>query len=114
MTCCRNGCQSTDSFKNLLKFHGKHIDSNDAHYRSFLYLACDDSHLPCVSLLINCGADVSICDDDGWTPLYDSCEKKGYHNIASLLLSNHAQVDKFDNDGCMLLLRKGTWSVSWD
>jgi len=96
---CKDGYKSKDYFKEMLKEYKRHVNSTDLHYRTFLYLACDDGHLPCVKTLIDMNANVDMCDDDGWTPLYISCEK-GYHNITTLLLEHCAQVDKCDNYGC--------------
>ncbi len=59
-----------------------------------------------VRVLLNCGADVSLRDEDGWTALHGAASK-GYKVIAQLLLDPDigSEVNTKDNGGLSALHR---------
>lgn len=63
-----------------------------------LHIACVRGHHDTVCHLINKGADIIACDNDGKSPLYLACEY-GRVNVVELLLSKGADVNLCDNDG---------------
>lgn len=70
---------------------------------SILHIACKQSSLETVRFLIGHGADLSITDDYGRTPLHDACWRaQPDFNIVSLILSINAN----------LLLQSDKWGFS--
>lgn len=62
-----------------------------------LHIACVGGHHDTVSQLINKGADINACDNDGKSPLYLACEY-GHVNVVEILLGRDADVNLCDND----------------
>lgn len=63
-----------------------------------LHIACVRGHHDTVCHLIDKGADIIACDNDGKSPLYLACEY-GQVYVVELLLSKGADVNLRDNDG---------------
>lgn len=63
-----------------------------------LHIACSGGHYHTVDYLIQKGADINACDDNGKSSLYMTC-KYGHANIVELLLSKGANVNICDEDG---------------
>lgn len=76
------------------------IDSGISIYKGLspLHIACVGGHHATVRQLINKGADINSCDDNGKSPLYLACEY-GHVNVVELLLGDEADVSLCDNDG---------------
>jgi ankyrin repeat protein len=62
------------------------------------YVACQNGHTECLSLLINHGAELDKADDEGATPAFVACQN-GHTECLSLLIDHGAQLDKADNTG---------------
>lgn len=79
-------------------------DSGIRIYKGFspLHIACVRGHYDTVRQLINKGADINACDNNGKSPLYLACEY-GHVNVVELLLGNEAAVNLCDNDGASSL-----------
>lgn len=63
-----------------------------------LHIACVRGNHETVCHLINNGANINACDNDGKSPLYLACEF-GNVNVVELLLDSDADVNLCDNDG---------------
>ncbi|XP_062579112.1 serine/threonine-protein phosphatase 6 regulatory ankyrin repeat subunit B-like [Saccostrea cucullata] len=57
-----------------------------------LYVACHNGHESTVQLLLNNGADINLCDNEGASPLYIACFK-GHDRTVQLLLNNGADIN---------------------
>ena len=71
----------------VLLERGVHIDHQDSSGNTALHQAIYNADFEKVDLLIAMGADFSICDEDGLSPL-DVAEKYGFTNIAERIRSS--------------------------
>ncbi|GFN83309.1 protein phosphatase 1 regulatory subunit 12a [Plakobranchus ocellatus] len=60
--------------------------------------ACIDDNLEMVEFLVENGADVDVCDNEGWTPLHATASC-AFTEIARYLLKHGASVAAVNNDG---------------
>ncbi|XP_044260383.1 uncharacterized protein LOC123008580 [Tribolium madens] len=63
-----------------------------------LLVASTNGYDTIVRNLIQSGAMIDICDNDGFSPLHKSC-RVGHHNIVDILIQKGAQIDICDKDG---------------
>lgn len=63
-----------------------------------LHIACVKGHNNTVRHLLDKGADINACDNDGKSPLYLTSEY-GHVNVIEILLGGCADVNLCDNDG---------------
>ena len=56
-----------------------------------------------VKLLLKQGADIEVCDDDGWTPLHWAVTHSGAPEVATLLLDRVANIESRLGNGPALL-----------
>jgi ankyrin repeat protein len=63
-----------------------------------LYRACECNHVEVVKLLVDHGADVNLCRQQGRTPIH-AASSKGHVQIVKLLLANGADPQKADDRG---------------
>ncbi|KAI1174739.1 hypothetical protein F4777DRAFT_552834 [Nemania sp. FL0916] len=68
-----------------------------------LHLACRKGYPEIVRILLNRGADVMRCDNDGWTPLIAACSQ-GSEEIVQLLIDNSADLETRNNIGFTALI----------
>ena len=73
--------------------------TRDQDQRSALHIAASNDHLDIVKLLIEQGADCTLADSQGRTPLHSSVEKFGRCRCFEFLLSLEVDVDSGDVDG---------------
>ena len=67
-------------------------------YESPLFVACGNSDIKTVKLLIDKGANVNDENNCGITPLHNSCSKGKFY-ISKLLIENGADINAIDNKG---------------
>ena len=68
-----------------------------------LLTASSEGHADFVRLLLDHGADITLCAADGWTALM-SAAQNGHLDVAALLLERGAMPDKANNDGWTALM----------
>ena len=71
----------------------------DRDQRSALHIAASNDHIDIVKLLIERGADCTLVDSQGRTPLHSSVEKPGRCRCLEFLLSLEVDIDSGDVDG---------------
>ncbi|EPS65115.1 hypothetical protein M569_09665, partial [Genlisea aurea] len=86
----------------------KHVEPQDSENHPFvdnlfdgcslLHLACQNSDVGMVELLLQNGANVNVCDSRGGTPLHHSLVRRKI-GTAKLLLTRGANPEARDNDG---------------
>ena len=65
-----------------------------------LHIAARNGDIQNVQLLVDCGADVSVLNEDGQTPLHTAAGgKKDCPELCSMLLKHNAKIDAVDKDG---------------
>ena len=67
--------------------------------RSALHLAASNDHIDIVRFLVEHGADCSLVDSEGRTPLHTSVEKLGCYRCFDFLLSRKVDVNSGDKHG---------------
>lgn len=81
---------------------GLKIDINaisDQNERSALHLAASNDHIHIVKFLLEHGADYTLADSQGRTPLHASVEEPGRHRSLEFLLGLKVDVNSRDQDG---------------
>ena len=100
-------CDESESLSIFLKAPFIDLFRKDSSGRTLLYVACEESNVAAVDLLIQKGADVNTtCSSQkSRTPLIAQCYKS-YPNskIVGLLLQNGARVNSKDEDGVSALV----------
>lgn len=77
---------------------GPHINARNSRGRTPIFGFLD--HLECMQMLLNRGADISICDSDGMSVLHAACIENRVDALKILLdRSGHALDIVFDNEG---------------
>ncbi|KAI8773006.1 protein phosphatase 1 regulatory subunit 12A, partial [Biomphalaria glabrata] len=61
-------------------------------------MACIDDNIEMVEFLVEQGADVDVCDNEGWTPLHATASC-AFTEIARYLIKHGANVAAVNNDG---------------
>ncbi|XP_052830444.1 LOW QUALITY PROTEIN: protein phosphatase 1 regulatory subunit 12A-like [Octopus bimaculoides] len=83
----------------MIKLLARGVDINTANVDGFtaLHQACIDDKIDMVKFLVENGADVDVCDNEGWTPLHatTSC---AFTDITQYL-STRANIAAVNNDG---------------
>nr|XP_022286571.1 uncharacterized protein LOC111099549 isoform X2 [Crassostrea virginica] len=85
-TACENGYYST-------------VLLDDKGEPNHLFKASEKGHASIARLLLNNGADVNLCNKDGYSPLFKG-SANGHDSIVQLLLNNGADVNLCNEDGC--------------
>jgi ankyrin repeat protein len=62
------------------------------------WIACQNGHTECLSLLIDHGSQLDKAENEGGTPAIIACQN-GHTECLSLLINHGAQLDKADNEG---------------
>ena len=62
------------------------------------FVACENGHAECLSLLIDHGAQLDNANNEGATPAHIACQN-GHAECLSLLINHGAQLDKAKNTG---------------
>ena len=63
-----------------------------------MYRAAYNGHMGIAELLISRGAELSVRDENGWTPLHGAAYR-GHHEIVAALIAKKAEVNAKDVDG---------------
>ena len=65
-----------------------------------LHIAARYGYIQTVQLLVDCGADVNVLNEDGQTPLHTAAgREKDCPELCSILLKHNAKIDAVDKDG---------------
>ena len=70
----------------ILDFGTININRFDDEGQTALHRVCCDGQIEIVKLLVSFGADVRLCNRDGWSPLHLACFA-GHHHIVTYLIS---------------------------
>ena len=76
------------------------VNVADGHGNRALHVAASNGDIQIVQLLVDCGADVNVLNEDGQTPLHTAAgRKKDCPELCSILLKHNAKIDAVDKDG---------------
>ena len=79
------------SFSSFLRTHPAFVNTRRVGGRTLLHHAASQGRVDWAAALIELGADVNVCDDDGWTPLFHAFAS-GQTQMVRFLLHHHALV----------------------
>ena len=83
---------SSDVVKLLLEY-GAFVNQTDkAHYKTGLHVACEAQSVACVQYLLDAGADPNVQAEEGRTPLHI-----GGHECCRVILGTIVNLDGHDN-----------------
>ena len=101
--------------RKLLKCGGVDVEvKSGGMSSSSLHLAAKNGHLMVLLHLIEHGADVSVVDRDGWTPLHYACYENR-KSVLLILLHHGADVNRADKSGVtplMIAARNGFHTIA--
>uniref|UniRef100_A0ACD5WRV1 Uncharacterized protein n=1 Tax=Avena sativa TaxID=4498 RepID=A0ACD5WRV1_AVESA len=83
---------NVDALGTALDNYGGSIDDPVEDGDTVLHLACLYGHLPCVQLLLECGASLECKDEEGAIPLHDACAG-GFTEIVQWILNFAANTE---------------------
>lgn len=100
----------------VLKYSGRSMKACNRFSESIIHMACRRSDFDIVEYVLQNGADISVVDDFGRTPLHDACWSMSTRfDVATLLLDQDPQLLlKVDVRGCSPLkyVREEHW-LDW-
>jgi len=91
-------CGFRDLVEHLILTCPQDIDARGVYHPAALHGAIVKGNVDITALLLEHGADVTVLNNDDWTPLHEA-SRRAHLDIVELLLDHHADVDIRDKNG---------------
>jgi len=83
--------------------NGVSANTYSEHGMSFLHTASDCGYTSIVKLLLECGADVNILDNNKWSPMNFAC-LKGHYHVFDILCKNGGNINYINQEILLWIL----------